>query len=113
VLAGIATAVFAQVRANELQGTKPYTPSRLEWLAVDLNASTRMDELETKGYFLKFVPLANKDTIMIYVGYMPNVDRVSMNIGIDAARKVIKINAEAKGWQDWLRVEENLIPLKQ
>jgi hypothetical protein len=86
----------------------PYTPSRLEWLAVDLNAQLRTDLTETTGYQLQLIPIAGRDTILIFVRYLPSVDREAMNMGIDAARKVIAIESKSYGWSTWLRVKERV-----
>jgi len=98
----------AQDRTSQLEGWKPYTPSRLEWFAVDLNASDRTQLTEDNGYLLNFIPSEKTDTIIIYVRYMRTVNREAMNLSIDAAREVIKINAKSKGWDGWLKVRENI-----
>jgi hypothetical protein len=50
-----------------LEGNRPYTPTRLEWLAVELNAQLRGDLSESIGYLMQFVPIGNANTIMINV----------------------------------------------
>jgi hypothetical protein len=97
---------FAQDR-SKLQGWKPYTPSRLEWLAVELNAGLRTDATEANPYSLSLVPLENEDTILIYVLYHPTVNREVMNIAVDTARKAISTTAKTHGWT-WLKVRERI-----
>ena len=103
----LTTAPSAQERKRN-EGDMPYTPSRLEWLAVDLNAQLRTDLTETTGYQLQLIPIAGRDTILIFVRYLPSVDREAMNMGIDAARKVIAIESKSYGWSTWLRVKERV-----
>lgn len=50
----------------------------------------------------------DSETILIYVRYLPNVNREVMNIHIDAARKVIRITAKSYGWDSWLKVREDI-----
>jgi hypothetical protein len=91
-----------------LEGDKPYTPTRLEWLAVDLNGRLRVDLSEETGYLMQFVPMKGTDTILIYVTYLPSVGRQAMIMSIDSARKVISIEAKARGWSSWLKVDEHV-----
>jgi len=90
------------------EGTKPYIPTRLEWLAVELNASTRVDVYDSEGYFLSFIPLEKENTILIFVRYTSKTNREAMNIGIEVARKVIDINVKSRGWGSWLKVREDI-----
>ena len=77
------------------EGMKNYIPSRLEWLAVELNAMHRTDMHDLEGYLLFFIPLEKENTILIFVRYTPQTNRKAMNIGIDTARKVIEIDAKS------------------
>src|SRR5678816_989935 len=83
------TVAFAQEKQAPLEGWKPYTPTRLEWFAVTMNAGLRVELSEANGYSLDFVPIQNEDSILIYVRYLPTVNRQVMNMSIDSARKVI------------------------
>ena len=87
---------------------KPYTPNRLEWLALESNAIVRTDTLDEQGYYLVFIPIEKDSTILIYVKYTTNTNRAAMNIGIDAARKVLQINAKSRGWDSWLQIKEQI-----
>lgn len=90
------------------EGMEPYIPTRLEWLAVELNASNRVDIYDIEGYFLTFIPLEGENTILILVRYTPKTNREAMNIGIEAARKVLEINVKSRGWSSWLKVREDI-----
>lgn len=54
----------------------------------------------------------DSDTILIYVRYLPSVDRPSMNSTIDTARRVIHITAKGYGWDSWLKIKEDVEPVK-
>jgi hypothetical protein len=90
------------------EGMKDYIPSRLEWLAVELNANYRIDMYDLEGYLLSFIPLEKENTILIFVRYTRQTNREVMNIGIDTARKVIEMNAKSRGWNSWLKVKEKI-----
>jgi hypothetical protein len=49
-----------------------------------------------------------KNTILIYLTYIPSVDRQIMNMYIDTARKVISITCKAYDWSSWLNVKEQI-----
>ena len=102
------TVTWAQDRSSDLEGAKPYTPSRLEWLAVELNASLRVSMSVNNGYLMSFAPIKKEDVILIYVRHLPNVNREVMNISINSAREVISIKAKQYGWNSWLKVREDV-----
>lgn len=101
------TIVWAQ-GTRSLQGLKPYTPTRLEWLALELNANCRRDATFSNPFSICYVPNARTDAIRIYVRYQPRVDRPGMNTTIQHARKLIKIYAENHGWENWVKIEESV-----
>lgn len=108
VVCSIAVAVWAQ-SAPKMEGSEPYTPTKLEWLALRLNANHRTNLLDTDDEFmLIFVPIHKTDTIRILVYYDPEADRKVMNMTVDAARKAIDIIAEGKGWDGWVQIKEEI-----
>ena len=88
-------------------GSQPFTPSRIDWLTTTLQASLRADATETDGYDLE-ITSPDPETILIYVRYLPTVNRQVMNIALDATRKVIDITAKNYGWDSWLKVREDI-----
>lgn len=107
VLLLFASAGVAQNRPVIREGDQPYVPTRLEWLAVELNAEQRVD-LPNNAFLLSFVALGTQDTILIYVMYLPSVDRRIMNASIEMARKTIASRAEGSGWSSWLKIKERV-----
>lgn len=108
IIIAFLTGTWAQDHLSTLEGWKPYTPSRLQWLALELNAALRVPLSVESGYLMDFVPIENEDAILIYVRYLPSVNREVMNISIDSARNVITIKAEGYGWTSWLKVKEEI-----
>ena len=99
---------WAQDRSSDLEGAKPYIPSRLEWLGVELNANLRVSMSVDNGYLMSFVPIEKENVILIYVRHLPKVNREVMNISINSAREVISIKAKQYGWDSWLEVREDI-----
>jgi hypothetical protein len=98
---------IAQNRALRF-GSQPYTPTRLEWLAVELNSSLRVELSTDSQYSMDFVPIAKDDAILIAVTYLPGVQREVMNITIESAKKLIDLESKARGWTAWLKVQEHV-----
>jgi hypothetical protein len=48
------------------------------------------------------------ETVVIYVRYAPNTDREIMNTYINSAHYVIETTVKAYGWQDWVKVKEDV-----
>jgi hypothetical protein len=63
--------------------------------------------VETEGYDLD-ITSPDPETILIYVRYLPNVNREAMNITLVTTRKVIDITAKSYGWDSWLKVREDI-----
>jgi hypothetical protein len=103
-----ALAAYAEQGPSLQEGMKPYIPTRLEWLAVELNAMHRTDLNDLEGYMLFFIPLEKENAILIFVRYTQKTNREAMNIGIDTARKVIEMDVKSRGWNSWLKVKERI-----
>jgi hypothetical protein len=99
--------MFAQDRSR-LQGLKPYTPTRFEWLAVDLNASLRIAGIMESSHFdMSFTPLENEDAILIHVVHLPGVDREAIRSSVDYAKAYITARIKMYGWS-WVKVKEKI-----
>ena len=103
----IATAIFGALAFGQNEGLKPYTPTRLEWLALDYNARLRVELSESSGFSMGFVDVKG-DTILIYVRYFLSVNRETMNMAINGAREVISMDAKSRGWSSWLKMKEDV-----
>ncbi len=79
--------------AYSSEGSVPYTPSRLEWFAMDMNVSSATD-VSDAGIAMVFVYLEKSNEILIYVRYLPTSDRELVNKRINNARELIKIKAK-------------------
>lgn len=100
------TALAKQAKGIQ-PGLVPFTPTRIEWLTTVLQASLRVDLTEENKFLLQ---IANPDsqTILIYVRYLPDVNREVMNMTIESSREVIKITAKSYGWDNWVKAREDI-----
>ena len=95
------------------EGMERYVPTRLEWLALKLNATLRVDLSSDRKYAMNFLGDSAGNTIIIAVGYLPTVNREVMNMSIDMAKKRITMEAESHGWSSWLKIKEEVEILKE
>jgi hypothetical protein len=93
-------------------GSQPFTPTRIDWLTTTLQANLRKDITGQKPYSLDIVP-TDSETIVISVRYVPGVDGSVMKNDIDTARKQIQVTVKRYGWDDWVRIKEDVqsVPL--
>ena len=59
------------------------------------------------GFDLQFTN-PDSETVLIYVTYLPTVNREVMNMNIDAVKEVINIKAKGYGWQSWVKAAPSL-----
>ena len=83
----------------ESPGSQSYTPTKLEWFEVYLNAKYSEDRLRAEG---------KTDTVIIWVFYLSSVDREHLNKRLDALRTLVKTAAKYYGWESWIKVTEKL-----
>jgi hypothetical protein len=101
--------VFVSNGQNRIpEGAKPYSPTRLQWLALDMEAQGHLELSEHQEYSIDFVPLDKQNAILVYVRYMPKVDREIMNSRVENEKDIIKTKAKYEGWSSWLKVTEDV-----
>ncbi|MFN3165995.1 MAG: hypothetical protein ACE37H_02910 [Phycisphaeraceae bacterium] len=86
---------------------KPFTPSRLEWLVLELNASHGFDDLDGKrGFKISYVATKDKKAVTVFVQYWPDSDRKMIQGYVDKTikNKIITV-AASHGWQGWIEIE--------
>jgi hypothetical protein len=102
------TFVWAYGQSAKLEGSKPYTPTRLEWFALELNAELRVPLSFKDRYSMDFTPIHTEDAIVIAVFYLPNIDREFLNQVISNAKEMVSLKTEYYGWSSWLKVKERV-----
>jgi hypothetical protein len=90
-------------------GMEPFTPVRIDWLVTTLQANLRESRLDDKKFTLN-ITASDPETVDIYVRYLPTVDRRTMNLSIETARKLILIKSKSYGWDGWVKIKEDVEP---
>ncbi len=102
VLVLTACVAYAQMK-HRSPGTEPYTPTKLEWLAVKLNAC-RDNNLALYKYSIRY-NTSGDNTIEIFVQYAPDVRREWMNQMVEKCRGEVEAVVRNHGW-NWVKVRE-------
>ena len=90
---------------------KPYTPTRLQWLAVELNALLNpyngLANVNTSGYSITFVPVKEKPELLIWIQTSPGVNHANMKVSVESSRRIATSMIERYGWSKWVTVREH------
>jgi hypothetical protein len=84
-------------------GMMPYTPTRIEWLALELEASFHQDFSSDSPYALHYIA-ATPNTIFIVVQYRNNAPIGVVDKAIDVAKRLVNAHASSNGWS-WVKIE--------
>ncbi len=85
-------------------GMVPYTPTRIEWLALELEASYREDIGSDNDYSVHYLAKP-PNTVIIFVHYTGKTSAAIVDRGIDTAKQLVKQDASSHGWSSWVKVE--------
>ena len=86
------------------EGNKLYTPTRLEWLALDLNAGIPISPI-------RYYTTTKANTIAVNVFYGSTTTLKERQELMNYAKKSIRNEANVRGWT-WLKLEEHYQELK-
>lgn len=94
--------------ATIIEGNQPYTPTRLQWLTLELNAIYSMRTLNSP-FHLHISCGDIENTLLIHVAYPPNEDIEKIqqyveNIKLDALSKAAQRNFES-----WFNIDAVLV----
>jgi hypothetical protein len=82
----------------------PYTPTRLEWLALDLESRYKSQfEGGDKISSFDFTAIA-PDTILISVVYTNDAPAAFVDKIIDEGKHFVEMDAQSYGWSKWVRI---------
>ncbi len=92
---------------NMKGGAGTYTPTRIEWLCVELNSLGFFQwRTEEVGMHAMFIPKqGDPDTVVVKFVLTDNVDADSKNEIIHMVKDVIKHYTRKRGWDTWLKME--------
>ena len=85
-------------------GLERYTPTRLDWLLVLLNARFQIEH----PFRLYFKTGNDGKSICVVVSHSANVDKSLVNEWIHRAKDVVLEVAASYGWDSWLEVKVDI-----
>lgn len=95
------TDTVPDINLDASSGTKLYLPTRLEWLALDLNAGVPLPNV-------KYYTTTKLNTIIVSVFYSSTTTLKERQNLMRLAKKAIRDEANARNW-NWLILEEQYI----
>lgn len=98
---------WAQQQRRLSPGAESYTPSRIEWLWLHLQASNST-QISSDNFFSVDYVHNNNDTITIFVRYLPQADRSILNARIESVKKIAQMTAKSYGWDSWVKFVEDV-----
>jgi len=88
-------------------GLTPYTPTKIEWLALVVNAQLREQPSSDRLFSISIVE-ADYETLTIVVRHQPTANRELVTRSIATARGVIMSTAKRYGWDTWVKIQERV-----
>ena len=85
-------------------GMLPYTPTRLEWLAVDLEASYHQDFSRDSDISLHYLPKP-PNTVLVILHYTSQTSPETVDRAINTAKELVTADASSHGWSSWVNIE--------
>jgi hypothetical protein len=98
-----AMAMLCSTQKNASPLMEPYTPTRLEWLALDLESRFKSQLEGEKISSLDFTANA-PDTIVISVMYPNDAPAAFVDKVIDMAKTFVEMDAQSYGWSRWIKI---------
>jgi hypothetical protein len=113
ILIGATTAICtAHAQKKELPpGMLPYTPTRVEWLALNLQANYKTDWSPDSDYSVNFIP-DFPDTIAIAVGYTDKASAALVDQAVEGAKALVGKEANNFGWSKWVKIKVDRSSIK-
>ena len=90
-------------------GTAKYTPTRIDWLAVFVNAVLPKPTLYKNGVEISLFPYAENDTIEIFVRYYDYIAKEILETIVNETKDVIMKIAESYNWDSWVKIDVEYI----
>ena len=88
-------------------GLTPYTPTKIEWLALVVNAQLREQPSSDRLFSISIVE-ADYETLTIVARHQPTANRELVTRSIATARGVIMSTAKRYGWDNWVKIQERV-----
>jgi len=93
------------LRANDRPGDAAYKPTKLEWAALELQATYgNPNWTSDTPVVINFVPGADGKTVICLLQYTPNVTAAALKMDRDTEQQVFDKYVNTRGWT-WLKLE--------
>lgn len=93
-------------------GDAPFTPTKLQWAALELQASYGVTTISNDGpAMVNFIAQPDGETIICLIQYMPDTPAAAVKITRDSERRVFDGYVVSTGWT-WLHLkfQESVLP---
>ncbi|MDE0086200.1 MAG: hypothetical protein OXU23_10840 [Candidatus Poribacteria bacterium] len=90
--------------SDKAPGLEKYTPTRLDWLTVMLNAQFSYDNVVSDRFTLSYLPGVDGKSLSVIVKHFADADKERMEERIDLAKKAVSAVSEMYNWDSWLEV---------
>ncbi len=96
---------------SDRPGDGPYTPTKLEWAALELQANFGRNWTNEDHTAIGYMPDADGKTVRCILQYTPDVSAQDLKTSRDVARLLFDRYQAGRGWP-WLRLrfEERTLP---
>ena len=98
--------------SEKAAGLEKYIPTRLEWLALQLNDLFRRDDIVQDRFSIYYAPGIDGESIHVRVNYFDDVDKEIMNEWINRSKISVLTMAKLYGWSSWIKVEVDVEAVK-
>ena len=101
----------------QTEGLQPFTPTRIEWLTLTLNATNMfqynfISSINKTQIDVTYRGISAENTIIIMLNHNEGIESEKIGVIMQALRqKVIKL-AKSFGWDTWIKVKENIVVIK-
>ena len=98
--------------AIDRPGDAIYTPTKLEWAALELHAGYGQSNWTNETpVVINFLPLNHRKTVLCLLQFTPEVPAATVKINRDSEQVVFETYAQSRGWP-WLRLQfqEKILP---
>ena len=93
-------------------GFEKYVPTRLEWLASQLNSfSSYLDAQWDSRINKAYTPSSDGKTIILIIRHSKDIDNEDLEKFKDIAERNVTDLAEAYKWQSWVKVRVDCKPI--
>jgi hypothetical protein len=112
LLAAGALLALPNKSADLPEGLKDYTPTRIEWAAVELNSFAHqhlvIGEDAKFSYDVTYTPShEDPNTIEVDFAYTSEHDPARVHAALERTKNIVRKYAKSKHW-DWMKVQERV-----